>query len=101
MNSRLEASGTSSSKKRNMEHSKQDKKNGAPFKAAAPAKPNITLTETRNTTTAVATHFSADERQRMIEEAAFYRAEKRAFDGGNEVDDWLEAEAEINARYPE
>jgi hypothetical protein len=34
-------------------------------------------------------------RQKMIAEAAYYRAEKRGFEPGREVDDWLEAEAEI------
>ncbi len=34
-------------------------------------------------------------RQRMIAEAAYYRAEKRGFAPGREVEDWLEAEAEI------
>lgn len=33
----------------------------------------------------------------MIEEAAYYRAEKRGFQPGNELDDWLEAEKEIDA----
>lgn len=32
---------------------------------------------------------------RMIAEAAYLRAEKRGFVGGQELDDWLEAEAEI------
>ena len=31
----------------------------------------------------------------MIEEAAYYRAEKRHFEPGHELDDWLQAEAEI------
>lgn len=38
-----------------------------------------------------------DQRQRMIEEAAYYRAEQRGFQGGDSVQDWLEAEAEIDA----
>jgi hypothetical protein len=39
-------------------------------------------------------------RRRMIEEAAYYRAEKRGFSGGDDVQDWLAAEAEINASFP-
>lgn len=35
------------------------------------------------------------ERNRMIETAAYYRAEKRGFGSGHELDDWLEAEQEI------
>lgn len=38
----------------------------------------------------------ADEtREQMIAEAAYYRAEKRGFAPGGEVEDWLAAEAEI------
>jgi hypothetical protein len=40
----------------------------------------------------------ADERHRMIAQAAYYMAEKRAFEPGRELDDWLAAEHEINAR---
>jgi len=32
----------------------------------------------------------------MIAEAAYYRAEKRGFAGGDQMRDWLDAEAEIN-----
>ena len=38
-----------------------------------------------------------EERQHMIAIAAYVRAEKRGFAGGDAVDDWLHAEAEINA----
>ena len=34
-------------------------------------------------------------RHRLIAEAAYYRAEKRGFTSGSELQDWLEAEAEI------
>ena len=40
---------------------------------------------------------SEEDRQDMISTAAYYRAERRGFSGGNEVQDWLEAEAEIDA----
>ena len=40
---------------------------------------------------------NGEDRQHMISAAAYYRAEQRGFNGGNEVDDWLEAEAEIDA----
>jgi cell division septum initiation protein DivIVA len=39
---------------------------------------------------------TAEERQRMIAEAAYFRAERRGFVGGDPVQDWLEAEAEID-----
>jgi len=37
----------------------------------------------------------AKTRQAMIAEAAYYRAEKRGFAPGHDLDDWLEAEALI------
>ena len=39
----------------------------------------------------------ARERLRMIEQAAYYRAEHRGFETGHEVEDWLAAEREIDA----
>ena len=36
------------------------------------------------------------ERHRLIEEAAYYIAEKRGFDGEHELEDWLQAEQIIN-----
>ena len=39
------------------------------------------------------------DRYQMIATAAYYRAEHRGFSGGNPVDDWLAAEAEIDQLY--
>lgn len=39
------------------------------------------------------------ERWKMVAESAYYRAQKRGFIGGNPMDDWMEAEKEIDARY--
>lgn len=39
---------------------------------------------------------SAGDRQCMIAEAAYYRAQARGFVPGCEVEDWLQAEAEID-----
>ena len=39
---------------------------------------------------------SQDERRRMIAEAAYRRAQQRAFQPGSELHDWLAAEAEID-----
>ena len=40
---------------------------------------------------------TADQRQSMIQTAAYLRAEKRGFQGGNPVQDWVDAEHEIDA----
>lgn len=37
-----------------------------------------------------------EQRYKMIAEAAYFRAEKRGFVGGNSAQDWIEAEAEID-----
>lgn len=37
------------------------------------------------------------EREQMIARAAYYRAERRGFAPGYELEDWLEAEAEVDA----
>lgn len=42
------------------------------------------------------TRLSHEERQRMVAEAAYYRALQRGFVAGGEVDDWLAAEREID-----
>ncbi len=39
---------------------------------------------------------AAQRRHRMIEEAAYFRAQRRGFVGGDPVADWLEAEAEVD-----
>jgi hypothetical protein len=41
---------------------------------------------------------TADERRRMIAETAYYKAARRGFRGGDPASDWLEAEAEIDAK---
>ena len=38
---------------------------------------------------------SSDDRQKRIELAAYYRAERRGFTPGHELEDWLEAESEV------
>ena len=39
-----------------------------------------------------------ERRAALIAEAAFFRAEKRGFAPGNEVEDWLAAESEVDAK---
>lgn len=38
-----------------------------------------------------------EQRSALIAEAAFFRAEKRGFAPGHETEDWLAAEAEVDA----
>jgi hypothetical protein len=37
-------------------------------------------------------------REQLIIEAAYHRAEARGFEPGHELEDWLAAEAEVDAR---
>jgi hypothetical protein len=41
---------------------------------------------------------SEAERRRLIQEAAYLRAQRRNFEPGHEVQDWLDAEAEVRNR---
>ena len=36
------------------------------------------------------------DRHEMIATAAYYRAKRRGFNNGDEIEDWLEAEAEVD-----
>ena len=40
-------------------------------------------------------NINAEERERLIARAAYFRAEKRGFAPGCELQDWVEAEAEV------
>ena len=46
---------------------------------------------------ATAEHVTEESRRAMIAEAAYFHAERRGFAPGNETQDWLRAEAEIDA----
>lgn len=43
----------------------------------------------------------AGARHIMIAEAAYYRAQRRGFENGHDLQDWLEAEAEIDLLLPD
>ena len=63
------------------------------------------MSKTKSTTPSPQAHnpgrlVSGERRQRMIAEAAYFRALKRGFSGGDPVDDWLAAEREINRILP-
>lgn len=44
---------------------------------------------------AMVSHVTAEQLRQMIAEAAYFRAQRRGSQGGNAVDDWLAAEAEV------
>ncbi len=51
------------------------------------------------TSTGKASAHSPDQRIEMIQLAAFYLAERRSFSGRSPIDDWLEAEVEIDRMF--
>jgi hypothetical protein len=53
--------------------------------------------ETESVVTRDGTYIEPEDRLDMIAEAAYYRAEKRGFEPGHEVQDWLEAEMAVDA----
>ena len=60
------------------------------------SKPNATKNVEPNSVAENSPPISAKERYQMIAEAAYFRAEKRGFTGGNIEEDWIAAEAEID-----
>ena len=69
----------------------------APAKAAAKVKVSKPKAAVRMD---VETSLTEADRLRMIELAAFFRAERRGFVPGFEAEDWFAAEAEIAAQIP-
>ena len=63
-----------------------------PSTAAAPAKQ-----ASKAKTPGAVHHITEEKRQRMISEAAYHIAAKRQFAPGDEMEDWLQAEAQIDA----
>jgi len=57
-------------------------------------KPTTNTTHSNKMTTGQT--MTADQRQSMIQLAAYLRAEKRGFQGGDPVQDWVDAEHEID-----
>jgi hypothetical protein len=46
------------------------------------------------------TEVSHEKKYQLIAESAYFRSEKRRFAPGNELDDWLAAETEVETRLP-
>ena len=68
--------------------------------ASSPAKATSakkTATKSASKSAPLRADISEGMRRSMIAEAAYLRAEQRGFAGGDEVEDWLAAEAEVDA----
>ena len=65
-----------------------------PARKRAPRK-TLSITKTEG---AFTQFVGPEHRAALIAEAAYFRAEKRGFSPGHEAEDWLAAEAEVDAR---
>jgi hypothetical protein len=64
---------------------------------AAPRRRTTPLTAAAGSESSARVTVSESARRAMIEQAAYLRAERRGFAPGGEVEDWLAAEAEVDA----
>jgi hypothetical protein len=85
------------SRKRVAEESASRTESPLSFKLNVPAAKDPFPDKARAAKSKAALGVTPEERQHMIAIAAYVRAEKRGFVGGDAVDDWLHAEAEIDA----
>lgn len=72
---------------------------GAPTASAAASQPNVaksSLIATSRLPILPQCHPDAAERERMIQEAAYFLALRRGFAPGHELDDWLAAERDFS-----
>ena len=83
----------------------QTPKTAAP-KTAAPKAPAARKSASNGAKAPLSPTFSAnaradispDELRKLISEAAYYRAKQRNFEPGHELEDWIQAEAEVIRR---
>ncbi len=74
---------------------KSEKQSAMAREAPTMAKPKNQIT--RVAPPSVPQQGNSKDREAMISMAAYYRAERRGFNGGDPLADWLEAEAEVDA----
>jgi hypothetical protein len=67
-------------------------------KTSKTVKPSPARTTVSAVASSPAPRITAEERHRLIAETAYFKAEKRGFQGGDPVKDWLEAEAEVDRK---
>ena len=58
------------------------------------------MTESASESNLSSVRITAEDRWKWIAVAAYHKAEKRGFSPGNELQDWAEAEKEIDALMP-
>ena len=80
-------------------------KPAAPSKPLQSQRPGKTAPDTRSLRPAegkasgnTGAKLSPEEVYRLIQESAYFKAKERGFEPGHEVQDWIEAEAEVRRR---
>lgn len=69
----------------------------APRKTTTP-KASSSPRSAKEITPSASVELTRDELQKLISEAAYFRAKQRGFQPGHEVEDWIQAEAEVMRR---
>jgi hypothetical protein len=71
-----------------------------PVRNEQPQKPVVKTASPRSFKTAAdaPSRLSPEEVYRLIQESAYFKAKERGFAPGHEVQDWIEAEAEVRRR---
>jgi Protein of unknown function (DUF2934) len=58
----------------------------------------IAVLESKQSLTSVAANIDPDTRRRLVAAEAYFRAERRGFAAGHELEDWVAAEAAVDSR---
>jgi hypothetical protein len=73
---------------------------------SAAAAPELTdnsvmaVLESKQSLTPVSANIDPDSRRRLVAAEAYFRAERRGFASGHELEDWVAAEAAVDSRAP-
>jgi hypothetical protein len=60
----------------------------------------IAVLESKQSLTPVSTNIDPDSRRRLVAAEAYFRAERRGFASGHELEDWVAAEAAVDSLAP-
>lgn len=75
----------------------RNKRNQAAAGAAAASLDAVSAEPILTGTSLMVRPFDINARDQMVAEAAYYRAQRRGFEPGHELEDWLASEADIDA----
>jgi hypothetical protein len=60
----------------------------------------IAVLESKHSLTSDSASIDPDSRRRLVAAEAYFRAERRGFASGHELEDWVAAEAAVDSRAP-